>query len=234
LHLAISGAAVADTISQTGSFPDIADGSSYFSPGSLPTGFAFAEEIISGVDKFDPSLGTLLGVTVTAEFDSAYSLSVMADDVLDDSLPNSVDVNADFLSSFIGYAPGGGTTTYTLISADYSPYASSYGEADEGPSSDVSGESLYTSDSSVVSSLGDFDPSDFVGLGPVTALSAIIAIPDDALFFLDNVGSASAELSAEMYYLNLTVEYEYAPIPEPSTLLLAAVGLATVLPRRRQ
>ncbi len=173
-------------------------------------------------------------MTVRAEFDSSYELTVSADDVLDEELSHAVDVDADFLSAFIGYAPAGGGTTYTLVSADYTPIASCFGSEFEGPCFDQNGESNFVSDSSDVSSLGAFEASDFVGIGLVTTLSAIIAIPGDALFFLDNVGSAQAELSAYLFYSDLTVEYEYLPIPEPSALALAALGLLGFGSRWRQ
>lgn len=234
LNSATSNPVVAETIIQTGTFSDISDGTTFFSPGILPTGFFFAEEIVAGIDKFDPSLGTLTSVIVTADYDVSFDFIVIADDVLDDSLPHSVDVDADFLSGFIGYSPGGGGTTFTLASADFSPFVSCLGGEFESPCSFGDGDFAAVSDFSSVSTLGDFDPSDFVGVGAVTALSAIIAIPDDALFILDNVGSASADLSADMVYLDLTVEYEYTSIPEPSALAIATVSLLAVGISRRK
>ncbi len=234
LNLALTGAAKAATITQTGVFSDIFDGASYTSPGSLPTGFFFAEELVTGVDKFDPAMGTLIGVTVSADFESSLTFDVFADDVIDDSLPHSVDADADFLSAFIGYSPGGGTSTFTLTSADYSPVAFCFGDPFDGPCFDVFFEDMVTSGSDLVSSLSSFDPSDFVGAGPVTALSAIIAIPGDALFSLDNVGSAGANLSAEMRYIDLKVTYEFTPVPEPTTLLLAGLASVGLLAHRRR
>jgi len=152
--------------------------------------------------------------------------------VIDDSMPHSVDVDADFLSAFIGYAPSGGGTTIPLISTDYFPSASCFGDPFSGPCSDIFGDFELGIGSSVVSGLGSYDLTDFVGIGPVTSLSAIIAVPGDALFALDNVSFATAELTAGMLYIDLTVEYEFTPIPEPSTALLALVGVAAFIRRR--
>ncbi len=229
-----SGAASADVITEYGFFNDISDGEWYSSPGDLPMGFYFAEEAITGIGKFNPALGTLNSVTLYAEFEGYMEGTVLADDVIDDALSHSVDFDADTVPFFIGYEPGGGGSTWSLVNETYSAVGSCFGDPFDGPCYDTFGDGDVTTGSDVVSSLGGYLESDFVGVGDVAFLSAIVALPSDGLFVLDNVASGWAEILVDMNFIDLTVEYDYTPIPEPSSGLLVMAGLLGVAVVRRR
>ena len=234
LLLGSTGSALADTQTEVGSYPDINDGNSYSSPGGGPGSFFFAAEDVTGIDKFDPSLGTLNTVTLFAEFVSDVETSVSADAVDTDSDPHYVEFDGDFLQAFIGYSPGGGGSTFTLVSSNYVPFASCGDGEFSGGCFDSVFDSNHANSSDVVSNLASYDSNDFIGVGPVTTLRAIIAIPEDGTFFLDNVDTASAEIAAYMSNISLTVEYDYTPIPEPTSALLALLAGCAMLTSRRR
>ncbi len=217
-------ASSAETISYTGAFDTFAAFNIY-SPGDGGSGgFDFEETEITGISKFDPSLGTLTGISLTAQFESIFNVLVLATSVIDFGLSHSVDFAADSMQVSIDYSPASSGTTYILHSyeSDVSAFCSSGPTIIGNECFDEFFDHYIANDTADVFALSELILSDFVGEGPVDTLSAMITVPRDGAFTLDNVSGAEAYAEADMANIDLTVEYEFTPIPEPMTIAMLA------------
>ena len=229
-----AGIALGDTVIEFGIVSDVLENSSgYSSPGSLSNSASISDEPVTGINKFDPALGTLNSVTLIAELESTYSIAVFALDVIDDQQAHTVDFETNFFEGFIGYSPGGGSSTSVAIGTYYQTTGSCGDDPMTEPCGNFFEEDTSDSDSVVISTeLGSFDINDFFGVGPVTTLTAELAVATDGLFTLDNVLEAEADLAATMTVVSVEVVYDYTPVPEPSSgLLLAVAGLVALVRR---
>jgi hypothetical protein len=233
--LALTGATRADFMtSTTGAYDEVGASPSYTpydvgDPGDA--GYTLPDKAITGLDQFDPALGTLTGITLEIEADWYWQIDAYGQSVLDDSQPNSIDFAIDFIQIFIGYNAAGGST-FVLVSADESVEVYPYAEEFEGPAFD-SNDNLGTL-SGPVDITPQVDLNDFIGLGPVTSLAAFIAYPDGVdQFDIENLDpdETYADLVISLNGADVTLTYHY--VPEPTTMALLGVGAAAIVRRRR-
>ncbi len=229
---AVPGVASAATMVTSSTFPAAATDRSYATGNSHTPGWYAGRHTITGLQKFDPSLGTLTGVALSTSFDYSYDLTLQAGDVTDPAQPH--EAVADFYSFtfLVAYRPA--TTTYSIASEDHPVGAlTAAGGVGEPPASNsISGSGTV----SVV--LKDFtssvDLADFIGTGDVTSLIVASHLPYSADFTsLTNLDGATGEATTHRAAGAVSLRYTYV-IPEPSGVaLLGLVGLATLARRGR-
>lgn len=182
-------------------------------------------------DKFDPTLGTLTGVSLSIGGTASGSVSVTNNDV--DALNLFDFFNRVRLTfSGTGSKPGTQTTTSTaLVSSPLIPTTpgtySLAGETTQPFSLSPSSQAL-----SGLSNNLDAFVSYFTGPGTFT--TSLIQLPaigstNSGFTSIDNDGLSSFGL--------VSIVYTYQPVPEPSTYALAAIGLGIagyVRSRRRK
>ena len=194
----------------------------------------FEESTVTGITKFNPALGTLTDVTISYEAFYNYSIELYSTDLDDPGDASEMTVDLPEFDMFIGYQPGGGTTTHVLDGLSPVNNLSCFGTDEFGCFDFFSDGGFHSPASFSIFSDPNFDVNDFVGFGNVTALAAIIAIPTGADFTATNVLEGEASILATFQAEGpFTVIYEYDPIPEPaSAMLLSLAGLALIVRRR--
>lgn len=239
--LALGGQAYAASQSFTTGAP-VFDDSFFIDEFSSGDSF-FSQLVITGLPKFNSSLGTLTGVTLDIDFDYSVDASVEAAGVTDDSLPHSVDISTQFTDFELIYqTPNAG---HVLGSSD--PSIGAFGCAGgpfEGGCLDGGFDSnnwlQAGMDPTAISS--GYDASDFSGTGDVDALELwFVAYQFDVVG--DNVDGVfgdmfvSSDPSGPPFTQNfITIHYEYTPtvVPVPAAVWLfgGALGLLAGLSRR--
>lgn len=213
-----------DTQTEVGDFADVFVGTSYASTNAGAVFDLTATQPVTGVAKFDESLGTLVGVTLTADFEVLAELEIDGGGAIDSEAGVAAGFVLEFLRGAIVYRPAGSPTVEVLASADQAPGVSCSASASAGACAGLTTGVQSVGGSVELSALGSFDPSDFVGAGDVTALLAELRAPSGGAFTLTNLSDASADLAATVSRLSLTLEYDFIPVPEPA----AAVGCVAV------
>ncbi len=206
---------MADVIIENGTFAGFGNSDDYTSPGSAPSGWGLNTRVISGVAQFDPALGTLNSVTLTANIPAYAQTEIFADFVEDESLEHEAYFDAGTLRLFIGYEAGGLGSISTLLERVFDTAIDCSGLEYEEACFNFDDSSTPLGGTSVVSAVSGYLAADFVGMGDVTALTARIAVPNDGEFVLDNVETADAELYGQLTPGSLTVEYDYTPVAAP-------------------
>lgn len=182
-------------------------------------------------DKFDPSLGTLTGVSLSIGGTASGSVSVTNTDV--DALNLFDFVNRIRLTfSGTGSKPGSQTTTNTaLVSSPVIPTSpgtySLAGESTQGFALNPGSQTLSGLSNNLDAFLAYFT-------GPGAFTTSLVQLPaigssNSGFTTVDNAGLLAAGM--------VSIVYTYQPVPEPSTCALAAVGLAVagfVRARRRK
>lgn len=201
--------------------------------------------------KFDSTLGTLTEIRFTAQINASSSVQLVVSRVEDSSQPFTAVFDPATPNTFVDvgliYYPGGGSTgSTTLLESstlsqigitdglpdDYSSdpgsndisysdqMSSNFGGFSAGGGMSLTTGSIFTTDSG-------FLASDFVGSGNVNGLLFLGLLQIDFLTgTLENVTTST--ITPEISYRpgNLTLQYVFDPIPEPSfTILLGLCGL---------
>jgi len=234
-------------------FGDFEDG---FGPGPTYTSFdvpepgsfflAFDEPIL-GIPKFDPSLGTLTDITVFVEdtdpimYDVAGDIMATEIDPLDSGgFDAGVDVSGGDVG--INYEDPSGLTLSPVITDSIDLM----GSCGDTPGSGDCGESLFSSAEAdgvlegSSSIFGTVDLADFVGPGDVDSLFVQIFLPTTAMFTTMNADAVvdfDLDVFAGFSVIGediVGVTYTFTPIPEPTSLLLAAPALALLVAMRRR
>lgn len=209
---------------------------------------------ITGLQKFDPSLGTLTRVLLSIEVNASASIRLYSDGIIDDQALFSlqhVDQGAEtFVQTQIGYNYDGplmrflaistgnlGTTGGTgLDPADYSASGFVYTDESSIVYGGFSGGGSTPRTGQILNTDNFYDSTDFVGIGEVTTLS-VVSFADAYLtstsFTIDNLDFADINTFTRVEAGNVTLQYEYAPVPEPASIALSGALLA-LLPRRRR
>ncbi|MEM6798192.1 MAG: choice-of-anchor E domain-containing protein [Planctomycetota bacterium] len=180
---------------------------------------------ITGINQFDPSLGTLDSITLLAE------------------------VNLDLETSVRAFSGNGNewtlgfTLSPILVELGHDPTGNSFNAADgesatattssSGPSfpGTVRSDSTQSIDMTLSGALA-LHP-DFIGTGTIDTLEARLSYVDGALettFVLDELANENAEVAMALSNINLTVQYNYTAVPEPSTLLCVGIGALALCP----
>ena len=227
-----TGVSHADTVSETGFFSDLFASTGLTQLDTNNSSAIFEETEVTGIAKFDASLGTLTGVSLTAKFDTEMIASLYVDVVTDESLGHFASFNANLPQIFIGYDPTGSSSTFVFPERTFYPSLFAIGAPFESGSDEIF-ESASVDETTDVFASSGFVLSDFVGVGNVDTLSAIIAMPVGGDFILDNVDEVFVSVEVDMFYIDLTVEYTYTPIPEPTSLLLLMAAATGMTLRRR-
>ena len=245
--IATSNYSRADTITFFGDFADgfgpvpIAYSSSIpYEPGIFAPVF---HEMVAGIPKFDPSLGTLTDITVFVDASSPifYTLGGgMTVTEVDDSLPDysaSIMLFGDIMLNYES------TSLASMILSEVIPLEGmGIGAAGTGGFTTPVGTPADGSLIGAASVFGSVDLADFVGPGLVDTLFIDLIVEDTADFMVDN-STATASLAFDVFDSDsgvddavIGVTYTFTPIPEPNTagLFVCAASLFTLARRRRK
>ena len=241
--LLFAGSAYGDlTPLQTLEFDGQGGGTSFDSSSVDPSdSWLLSASPVTGFTKFDPALGTLNAVLITVQVSADWTLSVDAQDVIDVNEAHSVDFSlATTLDAGVYYQPTNAAVLVSVASdQSFGPAISAYSE-EPGPLSDSTSDvfgnyALYVTltTGSILPSNSDFYAPDFVGLGSVAGLDVGIFYPfSGESWVLVNTSGATAYLQGNLQGGEVTLQYDYTPIPEPTSLALLAVAGALILRRR--
>jgi hypothetical protein len=241
----ISGASASIfTATQTTTFNSNGDFSSTSLDG-LQLNVFFSEQIL-GLNKFDPSLGTLLQVFLTVQIDGQTDYSLTVFNSFDEPFSAEYSEGAnDFAQAGITYRPGNSAFGFA-VTVDSAYLPSALGGTDLGIDSlneifvdgDVFGafalEGL-ASEGTIASGDAEFFEPDFVGIGEIDTLfiEGFVDLVDG--LFVENVDGGEIEAGINLNSGDVTLQYFYEPVPEPASyaMILGGLALALSLVRRR-
>lgn len=225
---------IPETLTFTGSFADITE-FSFLTQEDQGGGSAFGSTaVVTGIPKFNPALGTLTGIRVSASYDYEASGDFFIDFLTEPDSPYSAEVSSLLhdLGLNLRRSSSPGTATVLNNLTQIMPDFYSIFDPDFEDTFFDSGFWDFSDGEEDVFSIADLD--DFVGTGEVTVLDAGVFVPAEGDFFLDNVDSVTLETSGSMTNGQVQVSYDFVPIPEPGTTVMVALSaLAIGLQRRR-
>jgi len=236
--LCAGGTAGAATLSTTGSFASLFNSTDYYDGSGVYSNLDVERSNVTGLQKFDPSLGTLTGVTLSTNFGVSVSAYVEAGYSIDPLQSHSVEF----------YATDGFTTgASTVVSYRVTPLSTSslaFANVDIVPSctgvEDIDGSPCNGSDainyvfedlSTIVGNTMDkIGIANLVGIGELTGLSVDILHADGGSIFTtlnvepeESFGSIETSIGAG----TVTLTYEYnpmvVPLPASGWLLVSAL-----------
>lgn len=244
----IASDAFGATSTTMGAF-DAFDHENYYSftnddPPELVSNISVGTTGISGLEKFDPSLGTLNKVTVNADFDYTITSSIEVYDVIDFELPLH---SASFTPSTSGFDGERsfamvrykkGSSRFFITEEVFTPMIACQGSADFCVNTEIQTPISFDSPLDILNTppksgqvaAGLIDINDFVGAGAITALEMAIHLPDSAIWVTDNVLEAEGLVNVAFSAGTVSIEYDYTPtvVPVPAAIWLfisAAGGL---------
>ena len=218
-----SGAASAATVSFTEFYSE--SGGTGFGP--FDTGFlAGFGTPLDALPQFDPSMGTLTSVTLSYEGSLTLDAIFSAGPQSDPGSPS--EAFADYVGGVGLAVPIGASLT---LQAD-SLFSDTVGCFID-PGMDFCDEGSGLDDavaSSVMFTGSDMDA--FIGTGSLEELRLELLAGLDFEMFLENFDDAFLEVNVD-FVGEVTVEYEYAPIPVPGAVWLFGSALLGLMIRRR-
>ena len=188
------------------------------------------DEALTGFQKFDPALGTLTEIRITAEVRATFNLTVSADEVEDVDSPFTVrfeDQVSDVLQAGVSYSPTGENFARVLTFDTENP--GSAGVEDEDPTDWGAPEDFYFWDSterefggfanegdtpsegSLSTSDPDINLNDFVGTGMVEGLSFFYIAILANTGVMENVPAAYLEVEIGLDPGAVMLQYVYTP-----------------------
>jgi len=213
----------------TGSFGPFSHTENYSSDGG-GSSFFLDHTQVSGLDKFNPALGTLDAVLFTLNTSAEYSYDLNADGPIDPAVDFTADVSglSSHVYTAVTWVPGGGGTTvfsspvFVGIMPSCIGPAGSSGCSDSGGPTTEAVNAVGADITSVVSmpdilGTGSIDPAIFtVGVGYPGALT----------FDLVNIAGATLDVTVD-YPSGGTVDLEYlfTPVPLPAAVWLLVSAL---------
>jgi len=237
-------------------FDEVYGGGSYayYESGNAGSyGFDYVE--LTGLQQFDPSLGTLTGIdfTITVEAEWGFGIDGTAADL---GSPMSVEFYLeDVLEAGLYYSPGAAFNSIWDVATSFSDtiglgFYAGPEEFDEfGYYGDYAGDTFgdywyFGEPNEGFVDLGDSDLelSDFVGTGMVTGLAVGSFYPLGGEWISDNAAETYAYLDTTLYPGEVTVTYTYddsiSVIPEARSMSLfvafvACLGLVSARRRPR-
>lgn len=221
-----------DTLTFTGVFSDIDDGIAISEDDEGGGSSIGSSSVVSGIPKFDSALGTLTAIRVSASYDYSADAEFTIDSLAGPG-PHSAEVSS--LSHDLGVnlrrsnAPG----TLRVLNNLGQVFPDSYfiSDPDLTYSFFDSGSHEFSDGEENIFNIADL--TDFIGSGNVEVLEAGVFVPIEGAFTLVNVDSVTLATSAAMNFGQVRVSYDFVPIPELGTLVLALGGLPLLLARKR-
>ncbi len=220
---------VDSTVEATGNTRTYQDTDTYIRGWYVP---ASARNIFTGLEKFDPSLGTLTGVALSIDFDYSYDIAVQAGNVTDPAFNHSVSAaHEDRIVFRVLYRPDSSTSVVLAVEGPALDTYIAAGDAGAPPASNLTqGSGTLTRALLDITELVDL--ADFIGTGDVEALQIAPHLPWSLELTLDNLDAASAQINALQSPGTVSLQYTYIPVPEPASLALIALGSLLLCKRR--
>ena len=224
----------AATISTTGSFSEVDHLTSYADPGESSSFYYSQGSGVVGLQQFDPALGTLTGVTLTANFNVQVTGVIEAGT----SIVTELDHSASFyvtdgtepgVLTYVAFSEGGSTLPLAFVRTNISPACTGNEAIDGGPcSGDDEHVFSYGNEMAIIGdTLDRIGLTNLVGTGALTGLTVESFHPLGSVFSTDNVESDETfgDIETLISAGTVTLTYEYSAVPIPAAFWLLGSGL---------
>lgn len=244
IALGAAGAANAATLSTTGTFGSLFNSTDYYAGGGVSSNLDVARSNINGLQKFDPTLGTLTGVTLSTNFGVSVSAYVEAGYSIDPLQAHSVafyatDGITTGASTVVSYRVTPlSTASLAFANVDISPSCTGVEDSDGAPCNGSDATSYVFDDLSTIvgNTMTKIGIANLVGVGELTGLSVdILHFDGSSIFTTLNVepeeSFGSIETSIGPGTVTLTYEYDPMVVPLPASGWLLVSALTAVAGR---